>query len=158
MPAERPRGVPEAELLEAIREVSHAVISRLMPQAISEGLAAPTFWHLHYLDHSGVRHPGELARRLGITPAACTWSVDQLVALGFVDRRPSETDRRQVVLAVTPKGHRTLASVWRRFDASLSGVLATLAPEDVAVTAETLRTLARHLAGSPGAEGAEVSA
>ncbi len=139
------RSTSEAELLEAIRDVSHTVVARLMPQAISEGLNAPTFWHLHHLERSGVKHPGELARRLGITAAACTWSVDQLVGLGLVDRHPSEADRRQIVLAVTPKGKRTLAAVWRRFDASLESALATLPPQEVAVTARTLRTLATHL-------------
>ena len=139
------RSTSEAELLEAIRDVSHTVVARLMPQAVSEGLNAPTFWHLHHLEWSGVKHPRDLARRLGITAAACTWSVDQLVALGLVARHPSDLDRRQIVLTVTPKGKRTLAAVWRRFDSSLDSALATLPPEDVAVTARTLRTLATHL-------------
>jgi len=149
------RELTEADLLEAIRDVSQAVIARLMPQVVAEGLIAPTFWHLHYLERSGVKHPSELARRLGITPATCTWSVDQLVALGLVARRPSENDRRHIVLAVTPKGRRTLESVWRRFDASLDEALASLSPKDVTVTSRTLRVIAEHLRKEPTAIGRE---
>ena len=143
------REASEAEILDAVRDVSHAIIVRLMPQVAAEGLAPPTFWHLHYLERSGVKHPGELARRLGITPATCTWSVDQLVTLGYVVRSPSSTDRRQVVLQVTPKGRRTLEAVWQRFDVSLQEVLATLSAKDVAVTARTLRAISTYLRKSP---------
>lgn len=143
------REVTEADLLEAIRDVSQAVIARLMPQVFAEGLNGPTFWHLHYLERSGAKHPGELARRLGITPATCTWSVDQLVEHGFVVRRPSENDRRQVVLVITPKGRRTLEAIWRRFDASLAGPLRSLSPRDVSVTARTLQVLTERLRKEP---------
>ena len=145
----------EADLLESIRDVNQAVIACLMPQAVAEGLIGPTFWHLHYLDRSGVRHPGELARQLGIHPAMCTWSIDRLVERGLVVRRPSERDRRQVVLEVTPKGRRSLEAVWRRFDASLDEAFRTMSPRDVAVTARTLRTVTTHLRRDPTlAEGA----
>ena len=144
------REASEAAILEAVRDVSHAIIAHLMPQVAAEGLAPPTFWHLHYLERSGVKHPSELARRLGITPAMCTWSVDQLVALGYVARSPSSTDRRQVVLQVTPKGRRTLEAIWQRFDATLEEVLATLSAKDVAVTARTLRAISDFLTKAPG--------
>ena len=145
------REVSEAQILEAIRDVSHAIIARLKPQVSAEGLASPTFWHLHHLERSGVTHPSELARRLGITPAMCTWSIDQLVARGHVTRRPSSTDRRQVVLEVTPRGRRTLEAIWQRFNTSMADVLATLSAKDVAVTARTLRAIATHLQKNPGA-------
>ncbi len=139
------RGVSEADLLEAIRDASQTVVHLLMPRVAAEGLIAPTFWHLHHLERSGVKHPGELSRLLGITPATCTGSIDQLVERGYVARHPSATDRRQVVLEVTPKGRRTLETVWRGFNASLAEVLATLPPRDLDVTARTLRTITASL-------------
>ena len=135
----------ENELLEPIRDVSHAVIRLLVPHVIAAGMAPSTFWPLHHLDRSGERHPGELARRLGVTPATCTASVDQLVALGFVARRPSVEDRRQIELRVTPKGHRALETIWRRFDASLGELLVGIPPGDIAITARTLTTIASRL-------------
>jgi len=149
MSAARPtsvlRAVSDTDLLEPIRDVSHAVIQLLAPQVVASDLGPSTFWPLHHLDRGTERHPSELARRLGVTPATCTAAVDQLVERGYVVRRPSERDRRQIVLVVTPKGHRTLEAVWRRFDASLREVLEGIPPEDIAVTARTLRTIAEQL-------------
>jgi DNA-binding MarR family transcriptional regulator len=145
--AASPRKAPvsETDLLEPIRDVSHAVIQRLVPLVAASGLDKATFWPLHFLDRGNERHPGELARRMGVTPAACTSTVDQLVELGYVVRQRSEEDRRQVALAVTPKGRRTLDQVWRRFDATLEGVLAGIPREEIATTARTLRTIAARL-------------
>jgi len=149
------REFSETDLLEPIRDVSHAVIQLLAPHVVASEMGPSTFWPLHHLDRGQLRHPGELARRLGVTPATCTSTVDQLVERGYVVRRPSERDRRQVVLAVTPKGHRTLETVWRRFDASLREVLVGISPADIEVTARTLRTIAtklRHEAAPLGKE------
>jgi DNA-binding MarR family transcriptional regulator len=148
--------VSETDLLEPIRDVSHTVIQLLAPHVAAAGLDPHTFWPLHHLDRGQIRHPGELARRLGISPATCTGSVDRLVEQGYVVRRPSEGDRRQVVLAVTAKGHRTLESVWRRFDRSLREVLVGIPPTKIAITAETLRAIAAQLRtrGAPLSKGA----
>ncbi|HTT14988.1 MAG TPA: MarR family winged helix-turn-helix transcriptional regulator [Thermoplasmata archaeon] len=140
-----PRSAAKTELLEPIRDFSHGVVQLLKPEIVATGLAPSAFWPLHHLDRGPERHPGELARRLGITPAACSASVDQLVAGGYVARRPSERDRRQILLVVTPKGHRTLEAIWKKFDASLRDLLTGIPEEDVAVTARTLRTLAQRL-------------
>lgn len=139
------RSVPpalEADLLEAIRDVSPAIVHRLVPFAVAEGLGAPTFWPLHYLARGKDLHPGDLARRFGITPATCTWIMDQLVALGFVVRRPSHEDRRQVLLSVTPKGRRALTAIWRKFDESMDELLVGVSSRDVETAAQVLRTIA----------------
>ncbi len=145
--------VSETDLLEPIRDVSHAVIHVLGPPVSAAGLAPSTFWHLHYLERGEERHPGDLARRMGVTPAACTSAVDQLVGRGYVVRRPFPSDRRQVVLEVTPRGRRALGAVWRQFDRTLRGVLAGVPSRDLAVTARTLREIADRLRTSPAHEG-----
>ena len=144
---------PETDLVTPIRDVSYEILRLLVPHILASRMAKPTFWALHYLDRSHEVHPGRLARRIGVTPAACTASVDQLVALGYVARRPSVEDRRQVLLEVTPKGRRVLDTVWRRFDASLRDVLSGVPAEDLDVTARTLASVAALLRTS-GPEGA----
>jgi len=137
--------VSESDLLEPIRDVSHEIIRLIVPHMVAAGMAPSTFWPLHHLDRSEEPYPSKLARRLGVTPAACTASVDQLVELGYVVRRTSESDRRQVVLAVTPKGHRALEAVWRHFGSSLRERLVGIPPEDLATTARTLVTVSARL-------------
>jgi DNA-binding MarR family transcriptional regulator len=51
--------------------------------------------------HEGPRPAGEIAAEIGLTPAAVTSLIDRLEARGFVERRRSETDRRQVLVAMT---------------------------------------------------------
>ena len=141
----------ETSLLEPIHDVAKAMVQRSIPAIVAAGLGPSTFWHLHFLDRGKERHPSEIARRMGVTPAASTSSVDLLVDLGYVVRRPSERDRRQVVLVVTPKGHRTVEEIWRGFDTSLRGVLRGVSSRDVETTARTLRTVAARLrAEAPG--------
>jgi len=137
--------VSQTDLLEPIRDVSHAVIQLLAPRLIEAGLDPHTFWPLHHLTQGEIRHPGELARRLGVSPATCTATVDRLVVMGLVVRQPSEGDRRQVVLVVTPKGHRVLDAVWRRFDVALREVLVGIPSRDLAVTGRTLRAISEQL-------------
>ncbi|MGW8538860.1 MarR family winged helix-turn-helix transcriptional regulator, partial [Rhodococcus qingshengii] len=48
--------------------------------------------------------PGELARRLGLTPAAMTHRIDRMVAEGLVTRDRDEANRVRVIVEITPEG------------------------------------------------------
>ncbi len=150
----RVRAPHDTDLVEPIRDISHAMTELFGDRFAATGLRSNTFWPLHHLERTEARHPRDLARRLGVTPATCTTLVDQLVELGYVARRTDEQDRRQIDLVVTPKGHRMLETIWRDFDATLKEILADVPPEDIAITARTVRTIAEQLrnriAASPG--------
>lgn len=53
--------------------------------------------------------PGELARRCGISSSATTAALDGLVRGGYCVRAHSETDRREVLVHITPSGIDALA-------------------------------------------------
>jgi len=55
-----------------------------------------------HLIESGSLGPTDLARRLKLTTAAITTSIDRLTALGHVTRIPNPTDRRGVVVVANP--------------------------------------------------------
>lgn len=46
----------------------------------------------------------EVARCIGVTPAACSKNVDKLVRLGLVERCEAPTDRRATLLSARPEG------------------------------------------------------
>lgn len=48
--------------------------------------------------------PGDLAKRLGLTPAAMTHRIDRMVAEGLVTRDRDENNRVRVIVQVTPEG------------------------------------------------------
>jgi DNA-binding MarR family transcriptional regulator len=53
---------------------------------------------------------GELARRAELSPGAMTAMLDQLEGAGMIVRRRSETDRRQVIVALTDRGREEVAA------------------------------------------------
>jgi DNA-binding MarR family transcriptional regulator len=62
-----------------------------------------------------------------------TRTVNCLEEGGYVVRRKHETDRRQVVVALSPKGEQTLAGDRRRREAWLAQRLRELTPEERSV-------------------------
>src|SRR3954454_24094261 len=48
--------------------------------------------------------PGDLAKRLGLTPAAMTHRIDRLVDEGLVTRERDESNRVRVIVELTPGG------------------------------------------------------
>jgi DNA-binding MarR family transcriptional regulator len=57
---------------------------------------------MEHLLMSGPLSPGELARRLRISTASMTTSIDRLVALGHVSREPDAADRRRLLVVPHP--------------------------------------------------------
>src|SRR5690606_16318299 len=58
----------------------------------------------------GAMSSGELAKAIGLRPAATTTLVDRLSRRGFVRRGPAPADRRKVLVELTPEGQEIL---WR---------------------------------------------
>lgn len=132
-------------LLDAVRDAQRALSTHLLPEVIAQGLTPHQFWPLYHLGREVESHPADLARRLGISMPACTASVDPLVAAGFIVRNRSATDRRRVVLALTPKGRRVLAEIGRRVGEGVEAATAGVPDHDVATAARVLRVLADQL-------------
>lgn len=63
------------------------------------------------IGHRPDQRPGDLARTLALGMAGTSSVVDKLVKAGFVRRDPHPTDRRSVLLALTPGGQHAYAWV-----------------------------------------------
>ena len=57
---------------------------------------------MEHLIQDGPLTPTELARRVGVTTAAMTTSIDRLTAVGHVTRSPNPADRRGVLVVPAP--------------------------------------------------------
>ncbi|MGZ4469219.1 MAG: MarR family transcriptional regulator [Nocardioidaceae bacterium] len=86
---------------------------------------------------------GELAAQERVQPPSMTRTVNCLEEGGYVVRRPHETDGRQVVVTLAPKGGETLASDRRRRDAWLAQRLRELTPEERAALRKAAPILER---------------
>ncbi len=129
---------PATELVASLHDATQAVLSRIAPEIQAEGLTPCQFWTLYRLASGSLDHPGDIARRLGVTMPSVTASVDQLVEAGRVARSRSETDRRYVHLSITPAGRRSLGRILKRFDATLSEKLKGVPAADLKVAARVL--------------------
>lgn len=89
-----------------------------------------------------------LAEALLISISSASRLVDRIAAAGLLDRRQSETSRREITLRVTPRGKRLL----RRHEASRRAVFADalreISPDEAAALLTGLRAVAEHMARS----------
>jgi DNA-binding MarR family transcriptional regulator len=87
---------------------------------------------------------GALAQRLGIKHHSAVGLIDRLVANGLAVRRPGADDRRQVLIALTPKAEGVLAKLslahrdeLERLAPLLKGVLASFEKNGARKTKKT---------------------
>ena len=90
---------------------------------------------------------GEMAAHENVKPPSMTRTVAALEEAGLVTRRPSETDGRQVVVALTELANRVMDSDRARRTAWLAERLGELTAEEVALL-ERVAPLLERLAGS----------
>lgn len=86
---------------------------------------------------------GELAAEERVKPPAMTRTIDALEKGGFVTRRTHETDGRQVVVTITPRGEKTHLDDTRRRDAWLAERLDALPARERDVLREAAVLLRR---------------
>ena len=73
---------------------------------------------------------GDLAEHESVQPPSVTRMVAALEEAGLLTRRASESDRRAVLVELTPAGVKALAGIRKRRDAWLAARLATLDPDE----------------------------
>jgi len=84
----------------------------------------------------------ELALAAGVAAPTATRMLDALVRDGVVTRRPSEQDRRAVLIALTPDGRAAADEAHRRVEGARAKVRDQLSPREQDEAAALLRRLA----------------
>lgn len=88
---------------------------------------------------------GELASREHMSAPTLVGHVDKLQALGLLERSRSDpTDRRRVILRLTPSGEEALKTLRERRTAWLAARLETLSPADLTAVEAAIEPLS-HL-------------
>ncbi|HET9500874.1 MAG TPA: MarR family transcriptional regulator [Marmoricola sp.] len=85
--------------------------------------------------------PGRLLTETMVTSGTMTNRVDRLAARGLVERTPSPTDRRGVLVGLTNAGKRAVDGAFEALLDSERSLLAELAPDQQAELAALLRRL-----------------
>jgi DNA-binding MarR family transcriptional regulator len=90
---------------------------------------------------------GSLAKRAELSPGAMTAMLDHLEASEMITRRRSETDRRQVIVALTDVGRATLAEKRKLWELRWQEALDQHTDEELLAAAAVMRTIAGILDG-----------
>lgn len=116
---------------------------RLRSQRADTSLSLSQIAALGTLDRHGPLTPGELAAHERVQPPSMTRVVAALELAGMVTRTDHPTDRRQVLVAVSPEGRALLRDDRRRRDAWLAQRMRDLDPADLEVLRQAARVLDR---------------
>jgi DNA-binding MarR family transcriptional regulator len=133
----------DAGLATTLRISVSRLARRLRVERTAPGQAEPVlsdtqFAALATLEKHGAMSPGELAGHERVQPPSMTRVIAALEEWQLVTRAAHASDRRQVVLTVTPAGRVLVAKARRRRDAWLARRLNELTPQERA----TLRAAA----------------
>ncbi|MEC3995965.1 MarR family transcriptional regulator [Actinacidiphila sp. DG2A-62] len=98
--------------------------------------------------------PGDLAKRLGLTPAAMTHRIDRMVAEGLVTRERDESNRVRVIVELTDEGREKWLETMRLAAVFEDDLLQDLSPVERSLLGEILIRLLRRVETSqPDAGG-----
>jgi DNA-binding MarR family transcriptional regulator/GNAT superfamily N-acetyltransferase len=104
---------------------------------------------VYEIAHHETTTAGELARDLGLDPGYLSRLLKGLDARGLIERRPSESDARQIILSLSSAGEESFAVLNARSRAEVGAMLETLAPADQARLVESMATISALLGEQP---------
>jgi DNA-binding MarR family transcriptional regulator len=125
-------------LATALRISVSRLARRLRVERTAAGLGEPDLSEtqlavLATLERHGAMTPGELAEYEKVQPPSMTRVIAVLEERNLVQREPHPSDRRQVILTVTPEGTALVNRVRRRREAWLAQRLQELTAEERAI-------------------------
>lgn len=135
-----------------ISRLSWELERRLEPVFARQGLEAGLFDVLATLRRAGPPHrlrPTDLAASLMLTSSGATKRLDRLEQGGLIARQPEPTDRRGILIELTPAGRRLVDGTLVEHVANEHNLLSALTPTERRQLASLLRKL---LLGLPPVE------
>lgn len=86
---------------------------------------------LDVVDRLGELTAGQLATEIGLTTGAVTAMVDRLEAVGLLRRKSDSTDRRKVLIEMTPEAKQITAEIYGQMAHATAPYLAELSDRDL---------------------------
>jgi DNA-binding MarR family transcriptional regulator len=98
-----------------------------------------------YALRDGPLSPGQLARRLRVTPAVITGLLDRLEPHGYVRREADPEDRRRLRLVLTPSGQEVAQEVRQSLAGDMAAQFESASPAELKELGRALDLLERAL-------------
>jgi DNA-binding MarR family transcriptional regulator len=126
-----------------------------LSQRCSHPLTRTQFCLLKLISLNADLQLSEVARYLGVTPAAITKNVDKLEELGLLTRDPCAEDRRATTLSTSDEGLRVVEEYEELKEARMAPVVSSLEEPELEDLCDLLEALCVDLVrhGRPAGEG-----
>ena len=100
------------------------------------------------LSRNGPLHQAQLSDRLSCEPPSITLMARKLEAAGYISRRQSKTDKRAVLVELTPAGRDLIEPIRRRWRILAEETIANLEKDAIAALTIILSQIGQSLGGS----------
>ena len=142
------------ELVDAVLHASRVLVSVAARSLadVDHDVTLPQYRALVVLASRGPQRPADLADALGSHPSTVTRLCDRLVAKHLVDRQTSPANRREVTIALTPRGRRLVERVTEKRRAELAVIVSQVPTSERKTMFRGLRALG-DAAGEPADSG-----
>ncbi len=137
----------EEDILVALRRITRAIDIHSRYLANKFGLTGPQLVCLRVLGRHTSLTPSELAKHVALSQATVTGIVDRLASRQLVTRVRSESDRRNVTVAITDAGTALLADAPSALQEKFANRLALLPAEEQHAIRVTLDKVVRMMDG-----------
>lgn len=139
-----PQAASVEQLAGSLRTEVNRLAYHLRVPATKSGITPTRLAALSALAHNpqGCRH-GDLAAKMGVSPASMTRLVDVMVEAGWVAKLRDPSDARACLLQLSPEGHRTIEALRSESTGALCADLGELSVEDRAALAAAVPILRR---------------
>lgn len=146
-------GLTTTTQVDAVLRASRALvgIAAASLAGIDDVVTVPQFRVLVMVYSRGPVNLAAVASALDVNPSNASRTCDRLIKARLLDRRESDSDRRNVTLTLTPSGRRLVERVTRHRRAAIQKVLRLMSAADRAVLADALGRFA-DAAGEPIAD------
>jgi DNA-binding MarR family transcriptional regulator len=101
-----PARTPEQRLSDTVSRLTRGMMRLAREEARQLGLSLPQLFLLGGLKDTGKIPASRWVEMMGISPSATTSLLDGLQTEGLIVRSDDPTDRRKVMISLTPKGRR----------------------------------------------------
>jgi len=112
-----------------VRRLNRKMHGRIKPMHLDVSVAQLTV--LRLVAESGPMRATDVAREIGLSASSVTGLVDRLESEGFIERRRSQEDRREVSVVLTDEARRMLDEAQDRIVNEVERLFAPLSDEEL---------------------------
>jgi len=117
-------------LADIVMSLQRCFVLRLTAELSSGQVSFPQFFLLSHISTQETMSMSEIAEKMNHSTAAATGLVDRLEKLAYVHRSNAATDRRKVLVRITPKGVKLVELIRQDMVERLTHVMEILTPEE----------------------------